>query len=498
MRMDFSLKVLQHLFVFVLFFSAQITSAALLQIIHTNDLHSHFENYAALKATIDKIKYDAAEKGIDTLIVDAGDFSEGTQYFLAQKGELSWQSMNELGYDAVVLGNHDYLTGPIGLERIITNSKPEFSLLAANFHSEKKYKNTFAAVQPRVRLAKAGSWVTVMGVTTDEYMYTWRAGKGVIKPPKTAAAPVPSYRKDSAFVIAVTHLGVEADLKFVRETWGIDLIIGGHSHDEIRTPKFEKALDGRKVPIVQAGEHGKFVGDLLVDLVPGRPLRIVHYKLTPVDRDGPKNSSLQALVQEARQSLNKTYPGNWLETEIGYTEVPMLRPTGGNSVWGDIVGEGMRLVTKADVSFNSADFFGQEIPPGPVTREKLIQYYPRVFEFYNFTTGWNVWTAEVEGWVLKYLLEDAVNQGFDVSLHGASFKAAGEKGKQTISNIKVGSGGLRLFRTYKVAMPEGIGRLFAQNYMHAKTLQPLQSSKVSIWAAAELQLRKMGGYVRAF
>lgn len=506
MKMDFSGR--RHgclwLVALVLFF-CRGASASLLQIIHTNDLHSHFEHsshegkghYAAVKAVIDKIKWAAWDKGIETIVVDAGDFSEGTQFYLADRGEQSWKAMNVMGYDAVVVGNHDYLLGQDGLERVVTNSKPDFFLLGANFHPGKQYKNLYKTMQPRARLERNGDYVTVMGLTTDEFMYTWRAGKNVITSPKdTVNSLVPKYRKDSAFVIAVTHLGVEADRKLVRETKGIDLIVGGHSHDALFSPIVEKAADGRAVPIVQAGEHGEYVGDLLVDLTPGKPARVVRYQLVPVDINGTRDRDMAAFVEQARKRLEATYPGNWLSAELGYSEAPLKRPKNGTSTWDDILGRGMMLVSKADVAFNATDLYGDELPPGPITRERLIQYYPRVFEFMNFTTGWSVWTAEVEGWVLKYFVQEVIRRGFQLSVTGASFKVTGAKGKESVTDFKINGSGVTSIRTYKVALPEGIARVLANDYSYSKMLEPISCTKVSMWAAMELQLRKLGGYVR--
>ena len=131
-------------------FSA-LAHSTLLQILHTNDLHSHFEEaedqslaglvpphppmggYAQVKAMIDKLKAEAAAQGIETLVLDAGDFTEATQYFLADQGEASWEIMNAMGFDAVTLGNHDYLMGQTDLDRIVGRAQPTFPVLSANF-----------------------------------------------------------------------------------------------------------------------------------------------------------------------------------------------------------------------------------------------------------------------------------------------------------------------------------------------------------------------------
>ncbi|MBU6375809.1 MAG: hypothetical protein KGQ59_07430, partial [Bdellovibrionales bacterium] len=89
--------------------SASPANARLLQIIHSNDLHSFMEEseepghggYAAVKATIEQAKREAKDRGIDSVVLDAGDFSEGTPMFFADDGKQSWRVMDAMGYDAV-------------------------------------------------------------------------------------------------------------------------------------------------------------------------------------------------------------------------------------------------------------------------------------------------------------------------------------------------------------------------------------------------------------
>ena len=119
-RMAASLLVCLYVFL-----STNDAYARLVQILHTNDLHSHFEQaedrsiagivspdkpkggYAHVKALIEKMRAEAASQGVESIVVDAGDFSEGAPFFLADKGEVSWRVMNAMGYDAVTIGNHD-------------------------------------------------------------------------------------------------------------------------------------------------------------------------------------------------------------------------------------------------------------------------------------------------------------------------------------------------------------------------------------------------------
>ena len=125
----------------VLFLCALLCSlgvkAKLVQILHTNDLHSYLEStikdptkggHAYLKTVIDREKFLAGRKGVPTLVLDAGDFLEGNLFFLADGGKQVMKVMNNMGYDAVVLGNHDWLMGTKQMEGYLEESAPTFPL----------------------------------------------------------------------------------------------------------------------------------------------------------------------------------------------------------------------------------------------------------------------------------------------------------------------------------------------------------------------------------
>lgn len=479
-------------------------SADLLQIIHTNDLHSHFEgaenptegSYAAVKATIDRIKWSAWDQGLETLVVDAGDFSEGSQFYLADRGEQTWRAMSEMGFDAVVLGNHDWLMGQKDLDRVIRNTKPDFFLLGANFAASKSYPALHGALKSHARLERNMQWISVMGLTTDSFEYAWRAGNGVLKSPvKTAQTLVPQLRKHSDFVIAVTHLGVKADQALVSKTRGIDLVIGGHSHDALREPVYATDPDGRRVPIVQAGEHGEVVGDLLVDFVKGKPARVVRYRLVPIKSNGPRNKDIERFVASARARLEKDYPSQWLHEILAFSDHPFERPGSSQTFGSHFVNEAMRLTAGADVALNSPPLFGQNQPAGPITRESLFLFYPRVFDFSAVTAlptmGWSVWKADVFGFVLQIGIREAVRRGYELSMTGATFRVEGPKGKEEIKDLRVNGRRVSTFGTYRLALPEGIGRVIDEMgwFMELAFRNP-ESMHVPIWGAMEMQVQR--------
>ena len=215
-------------------------------ILHTNDVHGAIDGYAYIPTLRDWFK---AQGAADVVVVDAGDFSQGTVYVSTNKGAAAIEMMNAAGYDIVTLGNHDF---DFGYAQLMENlSKAEFTPICAN-----------------VILDETGESILDPGVVlgfypdggTEEDVYLKVAFIG-LETPETATkvhpgmikeihfttfgdlytytqAAVDSVRDDVDLVIALTHLGVDLESKangyrsidLLANVNGIDFLIDGHSH----------------------------------------------------------------------------------------------------------------------------------------------------------------------------------------------------------------------------------------------------------------------------
>ncbi|HTL11124.1 MAG TPA: bifunctional UDP-sugar hydrolase/5'-nucleotidase [Bdellovibrionota bacterium] len=500
------MAVLRPLLALVAVVSLMATDARaqLLQIIHTNDLHSYFEHapnsdrggYPAVKATIDRLRQEAEAQGIQVLVLDAGDFGDGGPLFLTDQGQQSWSLINAIGYDAVTLGNHDYLPGQYGLDQLIGAVKPNFKLLAANLEPAADQKNLRKYVQPYVELKKGGMRIAIMGLTNSEWTYAWRMGPGAIRPMReTWNRVAPELKGRNDLVIALTHLGLAADRRMVPVTTGADIVVGGHSHTFMYTPEWAYDLKGNPVPIVQAGEHGQVVGDLLVDVTPGKPLQIMRYQLVPVDSNGPKDPAIAAAVATARAHFEQQYGSQWLHEVLGSTEVTLYRPDTKNCREGtDVVVRGMREAAGVDMAMDNEQFYGANIPPGPITRESVMGLYPHIYGLQS-TRGWTVWTAKVRGFAIGALMNLVLKAGYVANVSGVTFDIGLDKdGNPKVENVQVGGKPIKPWHSYSVAMPEGMGLWLrdATTLMGKVITAHLQNTGIPIWSAVEKVVREEG------
>ena len=261
-------------------------------------------------------------------------------------------------------------------------------------------------------------------------------------------------------MILLTHLGVSDDKTLIQHNSGVDLVVGGHSHTFLYQPVMQKDFEGNLVPIVQAGQHGQVVGKLVVDLEKGKPLVIKSYEPhVDVPKDGPKDPVVSRIVENAKEEMNLEFGDSWLHEVLGTTDVPMLLPYDAPTAWGSLVADGMKDAVGADLSIDAGpqQLFGDNLPAGPITREQLFQFYPRVFGFQE-KEGWDIWTINVRGWVLRTIMEIAMDTGLNFNVSGATYTPVKRLGLWHLDNFKIDGYSLRAFTHYRAAVPEGIGR----------------------------------------
>ncbi len=253
-----------------------------LLIVHTNDTHSCIEPLnpnLADTTQADKGGYlrratlirQLREKDPNLLLLDAGDFSQGSAYYSLYHGDVEVGLMNLMGYDAVTIGNHEFDFGVENMARLFR--KAQFPIVCCNY----VFTGTVVEglVKPYTIIKRNGLKVGVFGVSPQlEGLVAAHTCKGVryIDPIK-AAQPVADYLKNKEkcdLVICLSHLGWNvagiSDEELIPATRNIDIVIGGHSHTYFSNPEWLTNLDGTIVPNNQMGKNARFVGTLQLTL----------------------------------------------------------------------------------------------------------------------------------------------------------------------------------------------------------------------------------------
>ena len=213
-------------------------------ILQTSDVHSRIEENS------------------DVLLFDCGDISQGTPYYNMFKGEVEVTLMNEMGYDAMTIGNHEFDFGLDNMARLFKLAK--FPVVCANYDLDATVLKDI--VKPYVILDRFGLKIGVFGLgAKPEGLIQANKCEGVIyKDPIAVSNDIAAQLKEEGcdVIVCLSHLGIQMDEKLVANTRNIDVILGGHSHTFMESPKNYLNIDGKNVPVMHTGKNGIYVGRL--------------------------------------------------------------------------------------------------------------------------------------------------------------------------------------------------------------------------------------------
>ena len=305
-------------------------------ILHTNDVHGAVEGYAYIA----QLKADYEAKGAEVILVDAGDFSQGTTYVSSTKGADAVTMMNAAGYDVVTLGNHEFDYGYAQLKENM--SKAKFKVVCADVFNE---DGTPIFDASYTYTTKSGVKVGFFGMETPETQtkanpalikgLTFATGDAFTK----AAADQVAALKDADVVICLAHLGVDAESAPYRSTdlyaavKGIDFVVDGHSHTVMT--KGEKGE-----PIQSTGTAFKNIGVIVID---DASKKIESNSLYEIKEDTAKDATVAAAAKVIVDRVNNEYGVKFATSKVELNGAKA--PNGNRDVEtnnGDLITDAMR------------------------------------------------------------------------------------------------------------------------------------------------------------
>ena len=251
-----------------------------LTILHTNDTHSTIlplgRNLADTMLA-DRGGYlrriamlnEERRKDPQLLLFDSGDFSQGSAFYSMFEGDVEIGLMNQMRYDAVTIGNHEF---DFGLDNMIRLFKmAQFPIVCSNYDfADTELKDL---VKPYVVLKRRGVKIGVFALCPPLEGLVFTKNYGPLRfldPVEVTNQMVDILRnqKKCDYVICLSHLGWQVseypDNRFIEQTRGVDLVLGGHTHTYFDELQYENNADGRPIPVDQNGKHAVFVGKLLL------------------------------------------------------------------------------------------------------------------------------------------------------------------------------------------------------------------------------------------
>lgn len=265
-----------------------------LNILHINDFHSRIESInkfdstcsaeeegknecfggaARLLTAINQTRDALKAQGKNVLLLNAGDNFQGSLFYTTYKGTIEAEVLNAMKFDAMTVGNHEFDDSEDGLAGFL--DKVQFPVVTANVVASAASK-IGDRVKPSIVLEVGGQKIGIVGAVANDTAELATPGPNITIAEDVAkiSEQVQKLKGEGVNkIIALTHVGYPRDLEFIAKIPDVDVVVGGHSHtllsntDQKAEGPYPTLVDnpgGYKVPVVQAGQYSKYLGDLRV------------------------------------------------------------------------------------------------------------------------------------------------------------------------------------------------------------------------------------------
>jgi 5'-nucleotidase len=422
-------------------------------ILHTNDMHSSFigmgpatdytpftlnddqtrGGWARLAGLIAKRKKARADQG-PVLVLDAGDFSMGTAFGAATRETgCELQIMSSMGYDATTFGNHEFDLGPDGLGKAI-GVAAKAGRVPAVLASNTNFTKDDATLVDLQRLAKAGVIrrhlvierggirFGVFGVLGKEAIFYTTGGAVTFSDAIETAKEIVKVLRETEkvdVVIALSHGGLEKgkdgrftdgdDVRLAKAVPGIDVVIGGHSHTELK----EAIIVNGRTPVVQTGLEGRNLGELVVTL-DGDKLTVESYRLHAIDDTIPADQATADEIDKLKQSVTEAvFASRGYRIDQPLAVIPRDLPNtftdiAAGTILANLVTDAFRHATKADIGFTANGMMRAGLTRGKSGVQTVYDVFalaPLGSGVLDTTAGSALVTGYFTGQELKHLLE---------------------------------------------------------------------------------------------
>ncbi|WP_179281128.1 bifunctional UDP-sugar hydrolase/5'-nucleotidase [Paenibacillus sp. XY044] len=331
-------------------------------ILHTNDIHSHFETVSSIAALAAAERAQAAESPL--LLVDIGDHMDRTAVETeGTMGQTNIDILNLTGYEAVTIGNNEGLTfTPDVLERLYAGLQSP--VICCNIH-EQLSSAPPAWMKKSVILDKEGIRIGLTAATAPFADFYKLLGWDALEPLQALQEQVEVLRPKADIVIVLSHLGLSTDRLMAERISGIDLILGGHTHHLLEEP-----LRIGNTVLCAAGKYGQYVGKVVMAKQDDGSFRVVEGGCRPIDTDLLDETVSRALGihrERAEEALTET---------VAVTDRPLPLTHTGESPFGNLLAQSVRQFTGAELSLvNTGQLLG-DLPEGEITAGLLHELCP--------------------------------------------------------------------------------------------------------------------------
>jgi 5'-nucleotidase len=372
-----------------------------LTILHTNDIHSYFDNMPKIATAIDeyRLKYEAD----NLLVIDCGDHLDRTSMETeGSAGIANVEVMNATGYEIFVPGNNEGLTFPKKSFERAFRDHAQFDILACNMF-ELETAQVPDWMFPWRIIDKSGLKVGIIGLTASYNDFYNPLGWDIQNPFDLAKATVETLRPQVHILIIVSHLGLSYDQRMAAEIKGIDCILGGHTHHLL-----EQAIMVNHTLIGAAGKLGSHLGIVEVEY------DIEHQCRTEItgfakDITGMANSTRISLIIDQYHESSFSV----LNKKAAHLYEPLSNDWQVESELGNLLADGLRMWTNSEIGLINAGQILDRLGEGDVTDYQLLMICPSPINPCSlYLTGGQIVQALEEALMQEYINKSIRGFGF--------------------------------------------------------------------------------------
>jgi len=425
--------------------------------------------FAHLKTLIDRLRSDVGPER--SLLLDGGDLWQGTGQANTMQGADMVEAANLLGIEAMT-GHWEFTYGEAALRSNLERFKGEF--LAQNvylteeaaFNDAKAFDPASGRVFKPAMIKEIGGYrVAVIGQAfpyvpvahPKRFTPDWTFGIRDEELQKLVNGLRSSDKVDA--VVLLSHNGMDVDLKLAGRVTGIDVILGGHTHDAVPQPIAVTNAGGTTL-VTNAGSNGKFLGVLDLELAKGK-VSDARYRLLPVFSELLKpDPAMQALIQKMREPHAADYA-----EKIATADRLLYRRGNFFGTVDQLICDALRSELNAEIALSPGFRWGSSMLPGqPVTMEDVLSEtaitYPETY------------VQSLTGSQIKNILEDVCDNLFNVDPY---YQQGGDM-------VRVGG------MAYTCTPAESVGRRISELKLdNGRALSAGKSYRVAGWASVNAQ-----------
>jgi len=370
--------------------------------------------FAHLRTLVKRLR---EERGAgNTLLLDGGDTWQGSYTSYKTRGRDMVDACNLLGVDIMtghweftyldeeVIANVGAFNGDFVAQNVKVREEALFDYRFADFAGFNE--DSGLAFRPYVVKEVGGAKIAVIGqsfpytpiANPQRFIPDWTFGIQDERMQEIVDKAREEEKPDA--VIVISHNGMDVDLKMASKVSGIDVILGGHTHDGMPAPSIV-SNSGGKTLVTNAGSNGKFLGVMDLDIKGGK-VSDFRYRLVPVFSNLlPADPEMQALIDKIRAPHK-----DFLEEKLAVAEETLYRRGNFNGTFDQVICNALREVNDAQISLSPGFRWGTTVLPGQaITMDNVMDQtcitYPETYR------------REMTGAEIKAILEDVCDNLFN-------------------------------------------------------------------------------------